>query len=186
MFLSVVAPIILVQVVCEGCKEWDSIWPFCSSPKWLAHHIISQEIDRYHLNKRQIQANPGYLHLSKYGNNDFIALKLGFPLSPENDDDQDHIVNPITKQGRSTLVFFLAYRHTQRGSLENSTKKTCQLYIGGHPKGFHSQSLSSFSFLHLLFIFLQIWGKVLKIKIVLMNLIGNGFLLKLVKIKQMS
>lgn len=33
----------IMQVVCGGCTEWDTIWSFCSSPEWIAHQIISEE-----------------------------------------------------------------------------------------------------------------------------------------------
>lgn len=31
-----------MQVVFDGCKKWDSIWPFCHSTEWIAHNTISQ------------------------------------------------------------------------------------------------------------------------------------------------
>eukprot|EP00256_Glycine_max_P056481 XP_014624007.1 abscisic acid 8'-hydroxylase 1 isoform X2 [Glycine max] len=30
------------EVVFDGCKKWDSIWPFCHSTEWIAHNTISQ------------------------------------------------------------------------------------------------------------------------------------------------
>lgn len=44
MILRVVV-IIVMQVVYHRCKQWDSVWPFCPSTKWIAHHIISQKIN---------------------------------------------------------------------------------------------------------------------------------------------
>lgn len=34
-----------LQVVYGGHTEWYSVWPFCSSPEWFAHHNLPQVIE---------------------------------------------------------------------------------------------------------------------------------------------